>query len=192
MDWGLLLINAIVTHSFFFRSCSLNPFFNMSTPFDDVTSASLNFPILTALQTSINAFPIAKVTTPAVPAEITPPAMEPRPGISLGKFEAIVFPTSVAPPALKAAIAKAFKPSFFMLISKTPQIVDIKTTCCATNMGASAKGIGTAQVVAVVATATATALSAFSIICFSSKYLNSSLNSISDLSLVIHSPSTLQ
>ena len=45
----------------FFLSCSLNAGFSIFTPLEDVTSSSLSFPILTALQTSMNALPSASI-----------------------------------------------------------------------------------------------------------------------------------
>lgn len=44
------------------------------------------------------ASPSAAVSTPAVAAEIAPPAIVPTPGISLTKLDTTVFPNRVAPP----------------------------------------------------------------------------------------------
>ena len=45
------------------------------------------------------ASPSAAVITPAVPAEIAPPATVPAPGMSFRRLETTVFPRRVAPPA---------------------------------------------------------------------------------------------
>lgn len=73
-----------------------------------VKSSWFNLPILIALQTSIYALPNASVITPAVPAEIAPPATLPTPGTSLSRFDATVFPNTVAPPTPRAAVASDF------------------------------------------------------------------------------------
>lgn len=103
------------------------------------------------------ASPSAAVMTPAVPAEITPPATDPIPGISLTMLATTVLPSNVAPPAPSVAERNAVK---ILLLTSNPKITVIDTiivSCVGISNAQSEKGMGTAPAPAAAAVAVAIA-----------------------------------
>ena len=67
-------IDQVILYFLLRLTCFLNSSFITSFPLEESISSSLSFPTLTIWQTLMNALPMARVTTPAVPPEIAAPA----------------------------------------------------------------------------------------------------------------------